>query len=156
MLNPKPSYAIIFDLRDVIFTNHLEHRGTKKQFSVIKKGLALLNACASQVDEYGRKRHKLYVLSNASPGSYTNFLEHFADIFALFDGIVMSAQCGYAKPDAQMYDFILQKYHLNPSECIFIDDKEVNVLAAKAAGMTGLICSDHDEVTRELKILNAL
>jgi putative hydrolase of the HAD superfamily len=150
----KPSYAIIFDLRDVLFAYHPEHRGTANQFSILKEGFALLNTCASQLDASGRKRHKLYVLSNASPDSYANFMEHFSEIFAVFDGIIMSANCGFSKPDARMYDYLLSRYALEPSSCIFIDDKEVNVLAAKAAGMIGIVYCDHESAAQALKQRN--
>lgn len=151
----KPSYALIFDLRDVLFSYHPEQRGTADQFSLIKEGQALINKCTSQLDEYGRKRHKLYVLSNASPESYANFMEHFPHFFAMFDGIIMSANCGFAKPDARMYNYALERYNLNPSDCIFIDDKEVNVLAARAAGMQGIVHVDHAITAQELKNRNA-
>lgn len=151
----KPSYALIFDLRGVLFDYHPEHRGTADQFSLMKDGQALINKCASQIDEYGRKRHKLYVLSNASPESYANFMEHFTDFFATFDGIIMSANCGFSKPDARMYDYLLQRYTLEPSACIFIDDKEVNVRAAQASGMQGIVHVDHVVTMNELKNKNA-
>ena len=150
----KPSYAIIFDLRDVLFSYHPEHRGTAKQFSLLKDGQALINKCSSQIDQYGRKRHKLYVLSNASPDSYMNFMEHFTDFFAAFDGIIMSANCGFSKPDARMYNYLLARYTLEPSACIFIDDKEVNVRAAQAAGMQGIVHNDHVITTQELRDRN--
>lgn len=150
----KPSYALIFDLRDVIFAYHPEHRGTANQFSILKEGFALLTTCASQLDASGNKRHKLYVLSNASPDSYANFMEHFGEIFTLFDGIIMSANCGFSKPDARIYNHLLQQYNLEPSSCILIDDKEVNVLAAKAAGMQGIVYCDYESAAQELKIRN--
>lgn len=150
----KPSYALIFDLRDVLFSYNPEQRGTAGQFSLLKEGQVLINKCTSQLDEYGRKRHKLFVLSNASPESYANFMEYFPTFFALFDGIIMSANCGLSKPDARMYNYALERYNLNPAECIFIDDKEANVRAAQAAGMQGIVHIDHIITANELKNRN--
>lgn len=149
-----PSYSLIFDLRDVIFDYHPELRGTAEQFSVIKKGLELLLKCASPIDEYGKRRHKLYVLSNASPESHHNFITNHADIFAQFDGIITSGTSGFLKPDAKAFYHIIERYNLTPEACIFIDDKEINVRAARAVGMQAIQCVDHDEVTAQLKQLS--
>ena len=146
-------YAIIFDLRDVLFNHHPEHRGTEKQFSVIKEGLEMLLKCHAQIDEHGAQKHKLYVLSNASPDSRHNFITHHPDIFSYFDGIVMSGNTGFAKPDARAFYHIMHRYNLDPAQCIFIDDKKVNVLAAQAVGMQGILCDTHENAMQALKKL---
>lgn len=151
--NDDASYAIIFDLRDVLFSNHPEHRGTKDQFRVIKEGFEIVYNCFSQSTAYGKKRHQLFVLSNASAESHALFINHFPEIFSLFDGIVTSAQVGVKKPDQRIFHYLLNRYALNPATCIFIDDKEANVAAARDAGMIGIVCSDHAHVTHELKKL---
>lgn len=145
---------IIFDLRDVIFNHHPEHRGTEKQFSVIKKGLEILLKCHAAVDIYGKQKHKLYVLSNASPESHHNFITHYADLFSYFDGIVTSGISGFSKPDAKAFYHIIERYNLTPEKCIFIDDKEINVRMARAVGMHAIQCIDHDEVIEKLKQLS--
>lgn len=150
----KKNHTIIFDLRDVLFNYHPENRGTQKQFSVIKKGLEILLKCHAAIDEYGKKKNKLYVLSNASPESHNNFIAHHADIFSYFDGIITSGISGLSKPDARAFYNIIERYNLNPKECIFIDDKEINVRMARAVGMQAIQCLDHDAVMRELKDLN--
>lgn len=148
-------FTIIFDLRDVIFNYHSEYRGTKKQFSIIKKGLEIILKCHAAIDEYGRKRNKLYVLSNASPDSHHNLMTHHADIFSYFDGIITSATSEFSKPDAQAFFNIIERYKLDPEQCIFIDDKEINVRMARAIGMQAIQCLDHDAVIQELKSLGA-
>lgn len=151
--NTEKSYAIIFDLRDVIFSHHPEYRGKKEQFRVIKKGFEILYSCFSQSTTYGKKRHQLFVLSNASAESYRVLLSHFPEIFSLFDGIVTSTSAGFKKPDARIYHHLLNRYGLDPQDCIFIDDKASNVIAARDAGMIGLVCDDYESVNTELKKL---
>ncbi len=155
MPHKKQSFNIIFDLRDVIFNYHPEHYGTKEQFSVIKDGLALLLKCHAQTDQFGKRRHKLFVLSNANADFYQHFMAHHPDIFRHFDGIVMSAQSGFSKPDAKAYLYLIKKYDLKPDESIFIDDKEVNVLTARALGMHGIVCNNHQHAMKALKELGA-
>lgn len=150
----KPSYAIIFDLRDVLLDYNPEHRNTAFMFRVIPQGLKLLKKCAAPIDRHGKSRHTLYALSNASPESYHNFITHHADLFHHFDGIVTSSISGFSKPDARAFYYIMDQYKLTPENCIFIDDKEVNVRVARAVGMHAIVCDDHERVIRELKKLN--
>ena len=147
-------YSIIFDLKDVLFALHSDHPNAEKMFTVIKKGLELLLKCYAPVDEHGKRRHKLYVLSNANHEFHHYFLTQHAEIFSHFDGIVTRSTCGYSKPDAKAFYHIIERYQLDPKTCIFIDDKKVNVLTAQAVGMHGIVCDDHNNVITALKKLN--
>ena len=55
--------------------------------------------------------------------------------FRYFDGGIVSSNVKLAKPDIRIYNLMLDKYTLDPSECLFIDDVEVNVQSAADAGM---------------------
>lgn len=79
----------------------------------------------------------IYVLSNASPHFYDYFPKHYALDF--FDGIVVSCDLHLLKPDKQIYTYLLDKYHLSASDCLFVDDTPVNVEGAKAVGIHGYI-----------------
>jgi len=52
-----------------------------------------------------------------------------------FDAIVVSGAEGMRKPDAQFYQLLLNRYAVNPSEALFIDDNYRNILAAKEMGI---------------------
>ena len=39
------------------------------------------------------------------------------------------------KPDGRIYAYLLNQYGIKPQECLFIDDLERNVEAAKGAGL---------------------
>lgn len=54
---------------------------------------------------------------------------------ALFDGSFYSFELGAAKPEPSYFERAIQKLDLRPSEVLFVDDKEVNVIAAKLSGM---------------------
>lgn len=94
------------------------------------------------------KGYKLYVLSNASERFYKYF-PRLADL-SYFDGSVVSCDVHMIKPDAKIYHYILEKYHLNPKECLFIDDREENVAGAATAGMQGyLFNNDYSEIIKK-------
>ncbi len=92
---------------------------------------------------YTCKAHgkKLYILSN-----YTS--EHFArneqeyDFFSLFDGAVISAREHMLKPFRCIYDLLIERYQLNPSRTLFIDDTPANIAGAFAAGWHGFCMNE--------------
>lgn len=75
---------------------------------------------------------------------HTNYPSWFAEVrrrFELdrhFDAFVVSHQIGARKPDEAFYAVITEKIGASPSECLFVDDREVNVEGARAAGFDGL------------------
>ena len=75
----------------------------------------------------------LYVLSNAAPSFHDYFPESYPD--GTFNGIVVSCDEKLVKPDLRIYELICDRYDLTPEECIFVDDREENVEAARKIGM---------------------
>lgn len=62
--------------------------------------------------------------------------EHKVDsIHPYFHSVYYSYEMGMRKPNADIYESVLQKENLNPAETLFIDDNEDNVNAAKALGI---------------------
>ena len=74
----------------------------------------------------------VYYLSNI-PEDVLDFLTE-RDLKGLFDGGVASCEVHINKPDPRIYQALLDKYHLRADECIFIDDRADNLVAASALG----------------------
>ena len=68
------------------------------------------------------KGYHIYVLSNMSEFAYTYFKD--IDFFQLCDGIMISAYEHLVKPEEKIFKTLLDRYHLNPQECLFIDDDD--------------------------------
>ncbi len=87
-----------------------------------------------------------------------------ADILALlmqrglegvFDGGVASCEAHVNKPDPRIYKLLLEKYGLEASECIFIDDSRANVQTAFQLGMNSIQMKDSvDTLVRSLATCN--
>lgn len=93
------------------------------------------------------KGFQLYILSNAS-NSFYEYFPRFAPI-DYFDGVVVSCDIHMVKPDIRIYQYLLDKYSLQPKECFFIDDMEYNVQGARDAGMQGEVFSGDYQKIRE-------
>ncbi len=60
----------------------------------------------------------------------------------LFDVLVISGEVGLRKPDPAIFDLAAQRLGLPAEACVFIDDLDKNIIAAEAAGMTGILHRD--------------
>lgn len=57
-----------------------------------------------------------------------------ADFPALFDAVVISGEVGMRKPEERIFTLAADQLGLAPAECVFVDDVEGNITAAKALG----------------------
>lgn len=95
---------------------------------------------AQLIHELKEQGYKLYVLSNFCSKSFNLIKERDAEFFALFDGIVISAEVGYIKPDPNIYTHILKTYSIDPHTACFIDDLSINLEAAREFGIHTIQC----------------
>ena len=94
----------------------------------------------------------VYLLSNIS--------HYFADrkeeiqILSLLDGYVFSAQCGCVKPSREIFAHTCDKFGLDPSQTLFVDDSEKNIRGAIDFGLNGyLFDGDSGKLCAYLKTL---
>jgi putative hydrolase of the HAD superfamily len=71
----------------------------------------------------------------------------------VFDVVVDSAFVGTRKPEPEIYAITLERLGLPAGDCAFLDDLEVNVEAARAAGMHGIVFRDTARAIAELDSL---
>jgi len=78
--------------------------------------------------------YPVYFLSNFPERTF-KYLYGKAPAFRLMDGGVASWEVHQVKPNADIFQTLLQKYGLESAETVFTDDTPVNVEGAKAAGL---------------------
>lgn len=95
----------------------------------------------------------VYLLSNA-PTYFANSLDTFP-ILKLFDGLVVSAPIRMAKPHADIFEYLLQKYGLKAEESLFVDDMSVNVEGAQRCGLHGYVYDgDADRLLEHIEAMS--
>ncbi len=62
------------------------------------------------------------------------------------DGHIISAFEKMCKPDLCIYRLLLERFRLDPAECLFIDDRQGNVDGAGKAGMEALLFTGYDSL----------
>lgn len=70
------------------------------------------------------QNYNIYVLSNMAKATYS-YLKNI-EFFKLCNGIVISAYEDVKKPDERIFKILLERYNLQPEECLFIDDDDTN------------------------------
>lgn len=84
------------------------------------------------------KQYQLLLLSNTNEIHIDWVREHvsfFEEFKACFDAFYLSYEINFRKPDANIYEFVLQQHQLSPQECLFIDDTEENIQTANKLGI---------------------
>ena len=81
------------------------------------------------------KNKRVYLLSNAQ-AVFTRGELQLLGILPYFDGILLSSDVGYMKPDCRFYQNLLEKYHINPSTAIMIgNDYRADCMGAVNVGL---------------------
>lgn len=96
-----------------------------------------------------RGKFKLGILSNAGDATRAAVLKNNR-FDGLVDVMVISAEEGFAKPDREIYEITLRKLGSEPQECVFVDDLQENIQAARALGMTGIQHIENESTIRQL------
>jgi putative hydrolase of the HAD superfamily len=98
-----------------------------------------------------RPRYKIGILSNAwSDARY--FHNTKFEMNSWVDVAVYSAEVKLLKPDPRIYQILLDQLGLFASECVFVDDKPVNIEAAQALGMVGILCHNTEQTIGDLQM----
>ena len=103
------------------------------------------------LSELKKKGHRIFVLSNTSKVFYDLLEEQLSLIKELLDGFVLSCDIKAIKPDLAMFKEILDKYQLDPTNCVFLDDIEDNTNAAQKLGIKAHQVKKRSDVVDILK-----
>jgi 2-haloacid dehalogenase len=107
------------------------------------------------LSELKERETPLYALTNWSHETFPIARPRFP-FFEWFDGIVVSGEIGLIKPDARIYQHLLERFGLQAEDCVFIDDSAANVAGAEAVGITGLHFQSPEKLRRDLSGLQLL
>ena len=94
-----------------------------------------------------------YLLSNYPDWIYTLHERERFDFAKYADGKIISGYEKIAKPDPAIYQLLLSRYHLNASECVFTDDREINVAAAIDCGLHSFVFLNYADARTQLESL---
>ena len=101
----------------------------------------LSNTCEPHINAF---EHDLYIKHGVK-----NFNDYFDEVY-------YSCRIGMRKPDAEIFEFVLEKNKINPKETVFIDDSVQHVKGAGACGINAFLLPKNAEIGEFLKELNLI
>lgn len=82
-----------------------------------------------------KKRGRVFLITNGTPAAQYGRLEALG-LRGFFDGIFISDEIGYAKPDRRFFAYVLEKSAVRKEDCIVIGDSlSSDIAGAAAAGI---------------------
>ncbi len=102
-----------------------------------------------------RRGIRCYALTNMEAETYPLRLERY-EFLRWFDGTVVSAAEGVAKPDAEIFMRLLRRFGLTAETTLMIDDSAANVAAASALGMQAIRFESPAQLRRRLEQAHVL
>ncbi len=88
-----------------------------------------------------RAGHRLLFLSNM-PRPYADHLEVAHAFFGHLEGGVFSGRVGLMKPDPAIFHLVVERFGIEPTDTLFVDDHAGNVQAARSLGWQALHFTD--------------
>jgi len=102
-----------------------------------------------------KPKYKLGLLSNTNEWHFEYSIKNIK-VFDLFDTVTLSYKVKAMKPDRRIFMDALAKLGLKPEECVYIDDIEEYVEAAKNLEINGIQYQKHEKLIKELKKLGVV
>jgi FMN phosphatase YigB (HAD superfamily) len=121
--------------------------------------MAALRSCVCEVYEWMDGMHdrirelhtcgyEMHALSNYP--IWYEMIEEKLCLSRYVEWTFVSWRTGLRKPDPQAYVHAANSLNVLPEQCIFIDDRQVNVTSAKEVGMDSILMRGANELRREL------
>jgi putative hydrolase of the HAD superfamily len=99
--------------------------------------------------ELKRRGIRTAILSNMGDNVLANMEREF-EWLGRFDVLVWSYKLGMAKPEPAIYEHVLKELGVRPEDTLFLDDKLVNIEAARALGIRAIQFSTVKKLREDL------
>jgi len=109
-----------------------------------------LNRDTEKIIRLLQGRFRLLCLSNTNPWHFDYCMRRFS-VLKSFDSFILSFQAGALKPQKKIFRQAILEAHALPEQCLFIDDIELFVEAAKHEGIQAIHFISADRLSRALK-----
>ena len=106
------------------------------------------------LEELKNLNYSCYALSNWSAETFEGMDTDYP-FLNNFEGILISGQEKLAKPDPEIYKLAIDRFDLNPPNCVFIDDRLENIQTAQKLSFKVIHLTDPNTIRIKIeKFLN--
>ena len=146
-------YKDSLELADALAEKHPEFESEIRL--LLDRCWVRLNTLKSETQEYMKelksRGYGIYILSNLNFDAW-EFVKQF-EFFTLADGSVYSCLEGKCKPEGAIYRVLLERFGLRAEECLFTDDSPVNIAAAEALGIKGVVFTSLEDAKPKIEAM---
>ena len=103
------------------------------------------------IQELKSRGYRVYALSNWSKPTYEACIDNQLRFLKEMDGEIISFREHLLKPEREIYELICDRYKINPSEAVFLDDNLANVTAAREFGLNAIHFQNYEQGKTELE-----
>lgn len=126
----------------------------KKEYALFWKDITRLvvpfDYSAGWLKRLRAEGHNIYLLSNYPKFMFELHSQSW-DFLQYTDGRVVSYEYHIMKPDPMIYNVLMKKYGLAPEDCVFLDDRQVNIKGAEDCGIHGILFTDYGSSSEKLR-----
>jgi epoxide hydrolase-like predicted phosphatase len=90
--------------------------------------------------------HRVVVLSNTNKLHSAFWPTQYPEVQQAADKLYLSQDLGMRKPEARIYQHLLESEGISADQAVFFDDNQQNIEAARALGMTAVLVTDSKTV----------
>ena len=141
---------------DELLTSMISHAPSYKEeitwaFTHVASCVAMRPYAIEWINALKKKGYRVLYLSNYSEYIMEGNREALR-FLPYLDGGIFSYDVKAIKPEREIYEIFCRTLNVKANECIFIDDKEENVLAAKAFGLHAIQYKNFEQCQIDLEI----
>lgn len=92
-----------------------------------------------QIRLWAEQGYRIYILSTTCEIFYHIEKAGLLPIYPLLSGYILSSEVGIVKPEPEIYQKLLKKYGIEPTESVFIDDIQANLDTAAELGFETIL-----------------
>ena len=97
-----------------------------------------------------KNKFQCFVLSNWSAETFQGMTEEYP-FLKEFDGMIISGEVKFIKPDPKIYHIAIDYFNLIPNETVFIDDNLENIKAAQTLGFKTIHLKDPSIIRKKIE-----
>ena len=98
-----------------------------------------------QIRLWAEQGYRIYILSTTCEIFYRIEKAGLLPIYPLLSGYILSSEVGIVKPEPEIYQKLLKKYGIEPTESVFIDDIQANLDTAAELGFETILAEKESD-----------
>eukprot|EP00897_Mesotaenium_endlicherianum_P007498 jgi/Mesen1/6777/ME000348S06052 len=124
---------------------HFDYEGLKRSMA---DGYAFLEGVEELLQKLKGRGYAMHAFTNYP--CWYNMIEEKLQLSRYLDWTFVSCHMGRRKPDVQTFVDAVEHLAVDPQDCIFVDDRLVNVKSAEGLGMGALLFSSARQLEADL------